>query len=331
MVCSQCGTEAGVAARFCPQCGSSLQAADSGPPDRGDVEYVEAAVGPRNTDYYLRKFARFGSGGGYASWNWPALFVPLFWMLYRKMWLWAALYFFVAPILFSLMFAIVLALFPNTTGAVVAWTLQLVAVFIVLPMYANALYYHTVQRRIAEARGYRVERRRQLERLWNMGGTSNVAWALVLVLPIPVIGILAAIAIPAYQDYTIRAQVSEGMNLAAAAKAAVAETFLDAGVVPQDREDAGMSPAPTDTRGKYVSSVEIVDGRIDIVYGGEANSIIAGQVLSITPYGIQRDEDTWSVVWRCGHAPVPAEATHEIAPYEIGNIKPMYLPAACRP
>ena len=101
MFCSKCGAEAGPDARFCSKCGNALQAADPGPPDRGDIEYVEAAIGPRNTDYYLRKFERFGSSGGYVSWNWPAFFVPLLWMLYRKMWLWAALYFFATPFVFS--------------------------------------------------------------------------------------------------------------------------------------------------------------------------------------------------------------------------------------
>jgi Tfp pilus assembly major pilin PilA len=229
MLCGKCGTQVVDGAQFCTQCGQFLggPTAPHAPVAAGDDEYLETAIGHSNLDYYLQRFEKFSSGRGLASWNWPAFFVPLVWMLYRKMWVYALVNFFAVPIaVFAIFFLLFVAL-PPTAAAVVGWTIQLAIAFVLIPMYANALYYRTVRNRIADAKAYRGDREKQLRMLASTGGTSNAALIVVVIMIVPTIGILAAIAIPAYQDYTTRAQVSEGLSLAAAAKAGVAEAFLN--------------------------------------------------------------------------------------------------------
>jgi type IV pilus assembly protein PilA len=149
-----------------------------------------------------------------------------------------------------------------------------------------------------------------------------------LMIVVAIIGILAAIAIPAYQDYLIRAQVTEGLSLAGAAKAAVAETFSNTGSAPANRTQAGMSANATDTAGKYVSQVQVNDGVITITYNGtETNSKIAGNTLSLTPFLTQDN----SVAWQCGKANAPQGLTQKMGTTQ-GNttIVDKYLPKACR-
>jgi type IV pilus assembly protein PilA len=150
-----------------------------------------------------------------------------------------------------------------------------------------------------------------------------------LMIVVAIIGILAAIAIPAYQDYTIRSQVSEGLTLAGAAKAAVAESFSQTGVAPLNRVVAGMSNVATDTSGKFVNAVEVTNGTIIITYGKEANSKITAagsNNLTLVPY---QTVDS-SVAWRCGTALAPTNTT--ILGSDLATtVNPRYLPKACRP
>lgn len=156
-----------------------------------------------------------------------------------------------------------------------------------------------------------------------------------LMIVVAIIGILAAIAIPAYQDYTIRAQVSEGMTLAAAAKAAVVESYQNNGAAPADRKGAGMSANIGDTSGKYVTSVAIANGTITVTYNqADTHANIKGSTLTLTPY----ETPDFSVAWRCGNAAVPAGtvlmgATAGVNPaaYIPPTLTNQYMPAACRP
>lgn len=154
-----------------------------------------------------------------------------------------------------------------------------------------------------------------------------------LMIVVTIIGILAAIAIPAYSNYTIRAQIAEGVNMAAMAKAPVVDAFLNNGEAPADRTAAGMSPLPPDTMGKYVQSVDVVNGVVTVTYGGDANAEIAGRTVTLTPY----ETPNLGVVWRCGTAPAPAGLSPmgtfgggNQAVYVAPTVADQYLPSSCR-
>jgi len=127
-----------------------------------------------------------------------------------------------------------------------------------------------------------------------------------LMIVVAIIGILAAIALPAYQDYTKRAHVSEGMSLSAGAKAAVTETYASTGVLPADNTAAGLD-TNTNIKGNAVTSVTVNDGVITVAFDG--NKVSTG-TLVLTP----KDEGG-SISWTCA----------------AGNgLEAKLLPASCR-
>jgi len=118
-----------------------------------------------------------------------------------------------------------------------------------------------------------------------------------LMIVVAIIAILAAIALPAYQDYTIRTQVSEGVTLASGAKTAVTEYFSNYGTYPTTNAMAGLAPAAS-IKGNYVTQVEVgAAGAITATYGNKANTAITGNLVQIVPSAAATDG---SVVWKKG-------------------------------
>lgn len=140
-----------------------------------------------------------------------------------------------------------------------------------------------------------------------------------LMIVIAIIAILLAIAIPAYQDYTVRTKVGEGINLASSAKYMVTETFQTTGFFPADNMAAGLPPAATIT-GKYVTAVTVgggANGTVTVSYNqADTPPEILGSVVQFVAI-----PNAGSVDWECSPSAVVPAAT---------TVKARYLPAECR-
>jgi len=133
-----------------------------------------------------------------------------------------------------------------------------------------------------------------------------------LMIVVAIIGILAAVAVPMYLDYAVRAQVADGLNLAGGAKVAVTEYIQDRGGYPPSNAAAGLADA-TEIQSQNVASVAVGAGTgiITITFGNDCNVQIFGDTVTLTP----DTSEPGSVLWTCASG---------------GAIQNKHLPAACR-
>lgn len=124
-----------------------------------------------------------------------------------------------------------------------------------------------------------------------------------------IIGVLAAFALPAYQGYSVRAQVAEGLGLTGPLTLALASYRNDNGTYPSDNTAAALPP-PDGYAGRYVESIGINGNVISILYGNDASAQINGQFVTLTATG-----SDGSVSWTCASG---------------GSISISYLPSSCR-
>jgi type IV pilus assembly protein PilA len=141
---------------------------------------------------------------------------------------------------------------------------------------------------------------------------------------------VGALGYSAWRTYTVRRQVAEGVAAVGAVRDAVVRAFRSNGEVPPSLTEAGIVPFAS---GRLVESITVENGRIDVVYGGQADEAIVGRRLSLTPY----ETATSEIIWLCGNE-IPEPGLHPLGFVGGGRqalqvtttIEPRYLPRPCR-
>ena len=184
----------------------------------------EAAIGEKNQDYYLDKFEDFDQQGPslHTSWSWAAFLGGGAWALYRKMYGWFFGWWVVATAV------TIFSKVPDAQIQQVLTALVLVS-WVGFSVFANALYHRKIKARIATAQKLNSDASRVSRRLSASGGVHT--WVPIVFGGIPIIGIVAAVALPAFQDYTKRTQSVAGVAAANAANKPAAQVDWNKGVI----------------------------------------------------------------------------------------------------
>jgi Pilin (bacterial filament) len=314
MFCGKCGAAVSPDMDFCVRCGARAPVQD--PNASTDVpvtapksvaeasdEILWRAYIGKNADFYVPRFAKYSqTGSTFPSWHWPAFFVAFWWALYRNAWGAAALFFFLPWLLF-IPFGVLFALLGNDhDGLTTAATVLFYATTYVLPAtLANGVYFRLAQKRVAEARALSPDATAQIAYLSGRGrGSSALVVLLTVFVGVSLIGIVAAIALPAYQDYVTRSKVSQAIIDATPVKDFVAKYWKDNGAIPAPSnvaEVVNSAPHP------YIEKIDInsENGVLTITLS-RTLSLIDGKSLQLRP----REDAQGQVAWQCVRGEVPA-------------------------
>ena len=262
--------------------------------DEPHLEHWRSAIG-WNADYYLQRFPRIAKAGGWApGWNMAAFLHSTGWLFYRRMFGWALLNF-IAPLV--LLFAVIVtagALAPRAnldTAALVIGMVYLFAVFVLMPLFADSIYYQGLKRSHADPQSTP-----RPPSAWTaLGGIAlGVLW----------VAVIAAMMIPAYGGYAPRAKISEAILAASATRTQVGEFYAENRRLPQASE-AGRFRA--DQPPNWVESIQ---------YQAAERRILV-TLRNIQPgkrFALYAQERGGELAWTC----------------RTVDLEKKYLPASCR-
>ncbi len=303
MHCPQCATPNPEVGHFCTHCGHSLTEPT---PDEVTRENFRAILGPKNQEYYLQRFEEYEANGKTTiGWHWPAFFITFYWLLYRKMWL-AALLYFILPYVCTSLLGLVSSLLGASGAPMmgIGYLVYILAILLLPPLFANSLYYRHCQSKIRKAEQLHDDRARQLGYLSAKGGTSNVMLFVVLIFGfIAVIGILAAIAIPAYHDYTLRSKMSGVYQSGQAITQELTQYYAEHQALPTDIHELAIPTLPNWVSGVQLDSNQ---GVLELQLAPPST----GQSLQF----VASEDENGILSWRC----------------QSQTIRPRALPQACR-
>lgn len=326
MFCPKCGLGNPDTAQFCEGCGNKLPTPNYGSvqlgkdgyssqPSYSNKDYYEAFIGEKNQHYYLQKFQQFDRDGKTSiTWHWPAFFVAFYWMLYRKMWLNAFLYF-ISPYLALFVGGIIIGVLGAVLGehaasslSVLLVTVFYIGIFVVPAMYANTWYYKHAKKKIAETEMYANNPQKRFGILAGRGGTGSVVLFIILFFGlVAMIGIMAAIAIPAYQDYVNKSKNVQAYSIGKQASDAVATYYLQHHKAPTSLGDTTFNTHLPQS----IQDVKFDDqaGVVVVELRGQSAEATSSRLI-FTPHL----EDNQNVLWTCSSE----------------GIKPRQLPKDCQ-
>lgn len=311
MFCPKCKASNEANATVCSSCGGALphlpgnfqRVQESSEGTGKAAEYYKAILGPVNQDYYLEMFEGFDRDEAVSlTWHRHAFFASFFWLLYRKMWRDALIYF-LAPCLLMPLLGVIGGTFLVTLG----YVLYTIGIVFWLPVYANALYYKHCKKQIATVSTSSGDLQQQLGELSARGGVVSVArMGGVALVSVVVLGMLAAFVIPAYQGYAIKSRTAQAYAMGELAASKVSDFYMSHRAIPTSLSETGFSePLPNYIR---VIGMSPRNGAVTVMMDGP---VVGGKSFTLEPSLGEGGQLNWSCT---------GEQTLE-----------QYLPQQCRP